>query len=48
MSYSALMHWLLGQAISVTETIYSDVAHGVELSVYDASAFFLALLGHVF
>ncbi|CZR53379.1 uncharacterized protein PAC_03257 [Phialocephala subalpina] len=34
MCYAALMHWLLGQAISATETIYSDPAHGVEHSIY--------------
>lgn len=34
MCYSALMHWLLGQAISATETVYSDRVHGVEHSVY--------------
>jgi hypothetical protein len=38
-AYSALMHWLLGQAISSTETIYSDVVHGVEHSVYKVSVF---------
>lgn len=34
MAYAALMHWLLGQAISTTETIYTDPAHGVEHSLY--------------
>lgn len=34
MAYAALMHWLLGQAISTTETIYTDPEHGVEHSLY--------------
>jgi hypothetical protein len=34
MGYAALMHWLLGQAISTIETIYTDPVHGVEHSVY--------------
>jgi hypothetical protein len=34
MAYAALMHWLLGQAIRTTETIYTDPVHGVEHSLY--------------
>lgn len=34
MAYAALMHWLLGQAISTTETIFTDPEHGVEHSLY--------------
>lgn len=34
MAYAALMHWLLGQAISTIETIYTDPEHGVEHSIY--------------
>ena len=34
MGYAALMHWLLGQAISTTETIYTDPDHGIEHSIY--------------
>jgi hypothetical protein len=34
MGFAALMHWLLGQAISTIETIYTDPAHGVEHSIY--------------
>ena len=34
MGFAALMHWLLGQAISTVETIYTDPAHGVEHSIY--------------
>jgi hypothetical protein len=34
MAYAALMHWLLGQAISTIETIYTDPVHGIEHSVY--------------
>lgn len=34
MAYAALMHWLLGQAISTVETIYTDPEHGVEHSIY--------------
>jgi hypothetical protein len=34
MGYAALMHWLLGQAISTTETIYTDDANGIEHSMY--------------
>jgi hypothetical protein len=37
MGYAALMHWLLGQAISTIETIYTDPVHGVEHSVYFVS-----------
>lgn len=34
MGFAALMHWLLGQAISTIETIYTDPEHGVEHSIY--------------
>ncbi|TVY43133.1 hypothetical protein LSUB1_G001320 [Lachnellula subtilissima] len=34
MAYAALMHWLLGQAISTTETIFTDPEHKVEHSTY--------------
>lgn len=34
MVYASLMHWLLGQAISTTETIYTDPLHKVEHSIY--------------
>jgi hypothetical protein len=34
MGFAALMHWLLGQAISTIETIYTDPDHGVEHSIY--------------
>jgi hypothetical protein len=34
MAYAALMHWLLGQAISTVETIYTDPEYGVEHSIY--------------
>jgi len=34
MVYASLMHWLLGQAISTTETIFTDPDHKVEHSVY--------------
>ncbi|KAH6712703.1 hypothetical protein BKA61DRAFT_484042 [Leptodontidium sp. MPI-SDFR-AT-0119] len=34
MIYASLMHWLLGQAISTTETIYTDHVHGIEHSIY--------------
>jgi hypothetical protein len=34
MAYAALMHWLLGQAISTTEAIYTDPEHGIEHSLY--------------
>lgn len=34
MCFAALMHWVLGQAISTIETIYTDPDHGVEHSVY--------------
>lgn len=38
MGYAALMHWLLGQAISTIETIYTDPEHGIEHSVYAVRA----------
>jgi hypothetical protein len=34
MAYVSLMHWLLGQAISTTETIYTDPNNGAEHSMY--------------
>ena len=37
MTFSATMHWLLGQAISARETVYADLGnqqHGSETSVY--------------
>ncbi|KAH7399833.1 hypothetical protein BKA64DRAFT_694562 [Cadophora sp. MPI-SDFR-AT-0126] len=34
MIYASLMHWLLGQAISTTETIFTDHVHGIEHSIY--------------
>jgi len=34
MGYASLMHWLLGQAISTTETIYTDPEHEIEHSLY--------------
>jgi hypothetical protein len=34
MVYASLMHWLLGQAISTTETIFTDPVHKVEHSIY--------------
>jgi hypothetical protein len=34
MVYAALMHWLLGQAISTAETIYTDEVHGIQHSMY--------------
>ncbi|TVY89857.1 hypothetical protein LAWI1_G004089, partial [Lachnellula willkommii] len=34
MAYAALMHWLLGQAISTTETIFTDPEHKIEHSTY--------------
>lgn len=34
MAFAALMHWLLGQAISTVETIYTDPVHSVEHSIY--------------
>lgn len=38
MVYAALMHWLLGQAISTIETIFTDPAHEVEHSIYFVSS----------
>jgi hypothetical protein len=38
MGYASLMHWLLGQAISTTETIYTDPEYGVEHSLYFVSS----------
>jgi hypothetical protein len=38
MGYASLMHWLLGQAISTTETIYTDPEHGIEHSLYFVSS----------
>jgi hypothetical protein len=38
MGYAALMHWLLGQAISTIETIYADPERGIERSIYTVSA----------
>lgn len=40
MIYASLMHWLLGQAISTTETIYTDHVHGIEHSIYFVSDVF--------
>ena len=37
MIYASLMHWLLGQAISTTETIYTDHVHRIEHSIYFVS-----------
>jgi hypothetical protein len=37
MGYAAVMHWLLGQAISTVEAIWSDPENGVEHSVYFVS-----------
>lgn len=37
MAYAALMHWLLGQAISTTETIFTDPEHKIEHSTYFVS-----------
>lgn len=34
MVFAALMHWLLGQAISTVETIYTDPKHEIEHSIY--------------
>ncbi|TVY83717.1 hypothetical protein LSUE1_G002566 [Lachnellula suecica] len=34
MGYASLMHWLLGQAISTTETIFTDPVHKIEHSIY--------------
>ena len=34
MGYAAVMHWLLGQAISTIETIYTDPENGIEHSLY--------------
>jgi hypothetical protein len=45
MGYASLMHWLLGQAISTTETIYTDPEHGIEHSLYFVS-FHPILLQH--
>lgn len=42
MSYAALMHWLLGQAISTIENIYTDPEHGIEHSMYTVSEHLLA------
>ena len=39
MGYASLMHWLLGQAISTTETIYTDPEHGIEHSLYFVSSY---------
>jgi hypothetical protein len=39
MGYASLMHWLLGQAISTTETIYTDPQHGIEHSLYFVSSY---------
>ena len=39
MGYASLMHWLLGQAISTTETIYTDPEYGVEHSLYFVSSY---------
>jgi hypothetical protein len=43
MSYAALMHWLLGQAISTVETIYTDPQHHVEHSMYTVGMHMLQL-----
>jgi hypothetical protein len=43
MSYAALMHWLLGQAISTVETIYTDPQHHVEHSIYTVGMHMLQL-----
>lgn len=34
MFFASLMHWLLGQAISTIETIYTDPKNGIEHSIY--------------
>lgn len=34
MAFAAAMHWLLGQAISTIETIYSDTQNKTESSIY--------------
>ncbi len=34
MIYAALMHWLLGEALSTTETIYTDPVNKIEHSIY--------------
>lgn len=39
MLYAALMHWLLGQAISTAETIYTDDVKGVQHSLYFVSVY---------
>ena len=42
MAFSAVMHWLLGQAISARETVFSyhgDVSHHVEKSFYSVGCF---------
>lgn len=43
MGFAALMHWLLGQAISTIETIYTDPTHSVEHSIYFVRAPFETL-----
>ena len=41
MGFSALMHWLLGQAISTTETVWSDPSIHVSYSQYQVSLLLL-------
>lgn len=43
--YASLMHWLLGQAVSTTETIHKDHVHGVEHSIYFVGVVVIAGLG---
>ena len=38
MGFSSLMHWMLSQAISTRELIWSDVKGGVEVSQYEVMA----------
>ena len=37
MCYSALFHWMLSQAVSTRETIWSDAKAGIETSQYEVS-----------
>jgi hypothetical protein len=39
MGYASLMYWLLGQAISTTETIFTDPEYKVEHSIYFVSIY---------
>lgn len=46
MIYASLMHWLLGQAISTTESIFTDPVHKIEHSIYAVRNDFLSSSVH--